>query len=112
MIKILKNNNFDYGIDVNLEHQHDFVPKSEAIKKYIDSITEETAYEDEKKLDQKFFKIDTQLIKKLPKETPSKLKDSKIYDDTIPDPDSVMNFRSKYLKYKKKYLELKNKLNL
>ncbi len=28
------------------------------------------------------------------------------------DPDSVINFRSKYLKYKKKYIELKNKLNL
>ena len=88
----------------------------EQIKKYMNSITEERAYEDEKKLDQKFFKIDTQLIKQLPKETPSKLKDIKISDDTVHnhdrDPDSVMDFRSKYLKYKKKYLELKNKLNL
>jgi hypothetical protein len=37
MLRILKDNNLDYKIDVSLEHQHDFVPKSEAIKKYIDS---------------------------------------------------------------------------
>jgi hypothetical protein len=63
-----------------------------------------TTYEDEI-----LKKNDTQLIK-LSKETFSKLKDSKIYDNT--DPESVMDFRSKYLKYKKKYIELKNKLNL
>ena len=47
-----------------------------------------------------------QTHKKSPLKSPLKLKGAG------PDPDSVMDFKSKYLKYKKKYLELKNKLNL
>jgi hypothetical protein len=45
MIRILKDVDFGYKIDVNLEHQHDFVPKSEAIKKYIDSEIERVLQE-------------------------------------------------------------------
>ena len=65
MIKILKNNNFDYGIDVNLEHQHDFVPKSEAIKKYIDSEIERVLQEsllEDKDIEMLSFKPSSSLI--------------------------------------------------
>ena len=42
----------------------------------------------------------------------SKIQSSKKNTNQEDDPVSVMDFKSKYLKYKKKYIELKNKLNL
>lgn len=45
MIRILKDIDYGYEVDVNLEHSHDFTPKSESIKKYIDSEIDRVLYE-------------------------------------------------------------------
>jgi hypothetical protein len=45
MIKLVRDVEIDYEINFDLEHTHNFIPKSESIKKYIDSEIERVLYE-------------------------------------------------------------------
>lgn len=61
MLKLIKNINDDFNVNININQLHDFIPKSESIKKYID-------YEVEKTLDESLLEeIDVEQVTFIPK---------------------------------------------